>query len=198
MSEYSKTFDANLVSVHVGKTVEFIKESMGTAHVELDGFVGDKHKSYMRGIYEGEAYPPGTIRRNNRQWSAVSIEELRSISEMMDLAEHLTARILGANLCFSGIPELSQLPKGSKLSFPSGATLIVEEYNPPCHDMSEEISRTRKTKSGDYPGKLEFLKAAKKLRGLVGIVDVAGEINEGDVVKVQVFDSDRMFNFLSS
>jgi hypothetical protein len=198
MSEYSKTFDAKLVSVHVGKTVEFIKESIGTAQVELDGFVGDKHKSYMRGIYEGEAYPPGTIRRNNRQWSAVSIEELKSISETMDLAEDLTARILGANLCFSGIPELSQLPKGSKLSFPSGATLIVEEYNPPCHDMSEEISRTRKTKSGDYPGKLEFLKAAKKLRGLVGIVDVAGEINEGDVVKVQVFDSDRMFNFLSS
>jgi len=198
MSEYSKTFDAKLVSVHVGKTVEFIKESMGTAQVELDGFVGDKHKSYMRGIYEGEAYPPGTIRRNNRQWSAVSIEELKSISETMGLEEHLTARILGANLCFSGIPELSQLPKGSKLSFPSGATLIVEEYNPPCHDMSEEISRTRKTKSGDYPGKLEFLKAAKKLRGLVGIVDVAGEINEGDVVKVQVFDSDRMFNFLSS
>ena len=198
MSEYSKTFDAKLVSVHVGKTVEFIKESIGAAQVELDGFVGDKHKSYMRGIYEGEAYPPGTIRRNNRQWSAVSIEELKSISETMDLAEDLTARILGANLCFSGIPELSQLPKGSKLSFPSGATLIVEEYNPPCHDMSEEISRTRKTKSGDYPGKLEFLKAAKKLRGLVGIVDVAGEINEGDVVKVQVFDSDRMFNFLSS
>jgi len=198
VSEYSKTFDAKLVSVHVGKTVEFIKESIGTAQIELDGFVGDKHRSYMRGIYEGEAYPSGTIRRNNRQWSAVSIEELEIISETMGLAEHLTARILGANLCFSGIPELSQLPKGSKLSFPSGATLIVEEYNPPCHDMSEEISKTRKTKSGGSPGKLEFLKAAKKLRGLVGIVDVAGEINEGDVVKVQVFDSDRMFNFLSS
>ena len=198
MSEYSKTFDAKLVSVHVGKTVEFIKESIGTAQIELDGFVGDKHRSHMRGIYEGEAYPPGTIRRNNRQWSAVSIEELKIISQTMELAEDLTARILGANLCFNGIPELSQLPKGSKLTFPSGATLIVEEYIPPCHDMSEEISKTRKTKSGDYPGKLDFLKAAKKLRGLVGIVDVAGEINEGDIVKVQVFDSDRMFNFLSS
>ena len=198
MSEYSKTFDAKLVSVHVGKTVEFIKESIGTAQIELDGFVGDKHRSHMRGIYEGEAYPPGTIRRNNRQWSAVSIEELKIISQTMELAEDLTARILGANLCFNSIPELSQLPKGSKLTFPSGATLIVEEYNPPCHDMSEEISKTRKTKSGDYPGKLDFLKAAKKLRGLVGIVDVAGEINEGDIVKVQVFDSDRMFNFLSS
>ena len=63
--------------------------------------------------------------------------------------------------------------------------------------MSEEISKTQKTKSGDYPGKLDFLKV-KKLRGLVGIVDVAGEINEGDDVKVQVFDSDRMFKFLSS
>ena len=198
MSEYSKTFNAKLVSVHVGKTIEFIKDSIGTAEVELDGFVGDKHRSYMRGIYEGEAYPPGTIRRNNRQWSAVSLEELEMISESMDLAQNLTPRVLGANLCFKGIPDLSQLPKGSKLSFPSGATLIVEEYNPPCHDMSEEISKTQKTKSGDYPGKLDFLKAAKKLRGLVGIVDVAGEINEGDDVKVQVFDSDRMFKFLSS
>jgi len=198
MSEFSKTFDAKLVSVHVGKTVEFIKDSIGTAQVELDGFVGDKHRSYMRGIYEGEAYPPGTIRRNNRQWSAVSIEELRMITETMDLAENLTARVLGANLCFSGIKDLSQLTKGSKLTFPSGATLIVEEYNPPCHDMSDEISKTQKMKSGEYPGKLDFLKAAKKLRGLVGIVDVAGEINEGDDVKVQVFDSERMFNFLSS
>ena len=56
MSEYSKTFNATLVSVHVGKTIEFIKDSIGTAQVELDGFVGDKHRSYMRGIYEGEAY----------------------------------------------------------------------------------------------------------------------------------------------
>ena len=90
MSEYSKTFNATLVSVHVGKTIEFIKDSIGTAKVELDGFVGDKHRSYMRGIYEGEAYPPGTIRRNNRQWSAVSLEELEMISESMDLAQNLT------------------------------------------------------------------------------------------------------------
>ena len=59
-------------------------------------------------------------------------------------------------------------------------------------------SETQKMKSGEYPGKLDFLKAAKKLRGLVGIVDVAGEINEGDDVRVQVFDSEKMFNFLSS
>ena len=90
MSEFSKTFDAKLVSVHVGKTIEFIKDSIGSAQVELDGFVGDKHRSYMRGIYEGEAYPPGTIRRNNRQWSAVSLEELAMISESMNLAQNLT------------------------------------------------------------------------------------------------------------
>ena len=34
MSEFSKTFDAKLVSVHVGKTIEFIKDSIGTAQVE--------------------------------------------------------------------------------------------------------------------------------------------------------------------
>lgn len=198
MSEYSKTFYGKLTSVHLGKTVAFIKDSVGTAYVELDGFVGDKHRSYMRGVYEGEPYPSGTVRRNNRQWSAVSIEELAIISENMNLEEELTPRLLGANLCFKDIPDLSQLPKGTKLTFPSGATLIVEEYNPPCHDLSEEFSKTLKTKSEDNLGKLDFLKAAKKLRGLVGIVDVSGEINSGDEVKVQVFDSDRMFKFLSS
>jgi len=41
------------------------------------------------------------------------------------------------------------------------------------------------------------LKAAKKLRGLVGVIDVAGEINQGDEVHIKVFDAERMKKFLT-
>ena len=197
MSKYSGDFTATLVSVNIGKTVEFIKDSINTAQAQLDGFEGDKHRSYMRGAYEGESYPVGTVRRNDRQWSAVSIEELAEITKSMNLQEPLTPQELGANLCFGGAPNLSQLPKGTKLLFPSGAALIVEEYNPPCHDMSEQIAKTHITSSGEAPGRLDFLKAAKKLRGLVGVIDVAGSIHEGDDVQIKVYDAERMKTFLA-
>ena len=111
------------------------------------------------------------------------------MTEGMNLQDNLTAETLGANLCFEGIQNFSQLPKGTKLLFPSGAALIVEDYNPPCHYMSEKIAKTHMTLSGEAPGKLDFLKVAKKLRGLVGVIDVAGEINQGDEVHIKVFDA---------
>ncbi len=197
MSKQPKDSIATLSSLHIGRTVAFTKNSIETAQVELDGFVGDKHRGYMRGAYEGESYPAGTIRRNDRQWSAVSIEELAMMTEAMNLQDNLTAETLGANLCFEGIPNFSGLPRGTKLLFPSGAALIVEDYNPPCHYMSDEIAKTHMTLSGESPGKLAFLKAAKKLRGLVGVIDVAGEINQGDEVHIKVFDAERMKNFLA-
>ena len=197
MPKHPKDSTATLISLHVGKTLDFTKNSVETAQVEFDGFVGDKHRGYMRGIYEGESYPAGTIKRNDRQWSAVSIEELAMMTEGMNLQDNLTADILGANLCFEGISNFSGLPKGTKLLFPSGAALIVEDYNPPCHYMSEEIAKTHMTLSGESPGKLDFLKVAKKLRGLVGVIDVAGEINQGDEVHIKVFDAERMKNFLA-
>ena len=68
MSKHSNDTIAILSSLHIGRTVAFTKNSIETAQVELDGFIGDKHRGHMRGAYEGEAYPIGTIRRNDRQW----------------------------------------------------------------------------------------------------------------------------------
>ena len=57
MSKHTKDSTATLSSLHVGRTLAFAKNSIETAQVELDGFVGDKHRGYMRGAYEGESYP---------------------------------------------------------------------------------------------------------------------------------------------
>lgn len=178
-----------VVSVHAGRNDDMSKDERPTIEVELDGVVGDAHQSYSRKAFSADKQPKGTIRRNERQWSAVSSEELTEISEAMDLTENLTPTELGANLCISGIPELSRLPKGTVLKFPSGAELVVVEYNPPCRDMGEKLSGLHATRSGKTLESTAFPKAAKLTRGIVGVVDVPGTISAGDEVEVTVYET---------
>ena len=97
--------------------------------------------------------------------------------------DEITAASVGTNLCIEGIPQLSRLPKGTLLKFPSGAELIVEEYNPPCKDMSEI--------QGELHGVSDtaFSKASKLKRGIVGVVEAAGSIDKGDDVTVVLYET---------
>ncbi len=178
-----------VISVHSGSNEDLSKESHSSIQVELDGIVGDRHRSYVRNTWSGDKQPLGTVRRNERQWSAVSAEELADIQKEMSLAKAVTAASLGANLCISGIQELSRLPKGSFLKFPSGCTLMVEEYNPPCKDMSEIQAGRHKTSTGESVSATAFSKASKLTRGIVGVVEAAGAINAGDVVVVTLYET---------
>ncbi len=184
-----KKLVAQVVSVHVGSKDDLGKDERPSIQVELDGIVGDRHQSYDRPAWRGDKQPQGTIRRNERQWSAVSVEELAGIQDAMDLQEPLTATSLGANLCLTGLPQLSRLPKGSFLKFPSGAALMVEDYNPPCHEMGKKLASMHTTRSGKELSSTAFSKAAKLTRGLVGVVEVAGTISAGDEVTVELYES---------
>lgn len=178
-----------LDSVHIGAPgSEFSKDACTSVQAELDGIVGDRHRSVQRETWAGDKQAEGTVRRNERQWSAVSVEELEFMQQEMDISEALTATILGANFCFKGIPKLSQLAKGTILQFPSGAELMVEEYNPPCPEMAAKLASIFTKNSGEPLGSSDFPKAAKFSRGLVGIVEVAGVINAGDTVTVKPYE----------
>jgi hypothetical protein len=183
-----QTFEASVISVHVGTDGHLAKEEQPSISVELDGIVGDRHRGYTRSCWAGDKQAKGTVRRNERQWSAASLQELANIQEAMDLAEPLMAGTTGANICFDGISELSRLPKGTLLKFPSGAELIVEEYNPPCIDAGTQLADKLATRSGERLDSTSFSKAGKLLRGLVGSVEVAGTINAGDVVEVTLYE----------
>ena len=178
-----------VVSVHAGLNDDMSKDKHASIQAELDGIVGDAHRSISRSCWSGDKQPEGAIRRNERQWSAVSTEELFEIAATMDLADSLTPTELGANLCIRGVAQLSRLPKGTVLKFPSGAELVVVEYNPPCHDMGKKLAGTHATRSGEALESTTFSKAAKLTRGIVGVVDVAGEICAGDEVVVEIYET---------
>ncbi|MDH3777804.1 MAG: MOSC domain-containing protein [Gammaproteobacteria bacterium] len=181
--------NAQVVSVHAGSNDDMSKEEHASIEVALDGIVGDAHQSYTRKTWSGDKQPEGTLRRNERQWSAVSVEELAAIKEAMDLKDAPTPTEVGANLCLSGIRDLSRLPKGTVLKFPSGAELIVEEYNPPCHDMGKKLAGLHETRSGEALSSTAFSKAAKLTRGIVGVVEVPGLIRKGDEVRVELYET---------
>ena len=174
-----------VISVHNGSPGTLSKEAQPSIQVELDGVVGDRHRGISRTCWAGDKQEEGSARRNERQWSAVSTVELGYIEQEMDLAEPLRASSLGANICLEGVPDMSRLPRGTVWRFSSGAVLMVEEYNPPCTDMSEKIAKTYTSKSGEPIDSSAFSKAAKFSRGLVGVVEVAGVIQAGDEVIVE-------------
>ena len=188
MGNSVKPIVARVVSVHAGSNDDLSKDEHSNIQVELDGVVGDRHQSYDRQTWQGDKQPKGTVRRNERQWSAVSVEELAGIQDAMDLNEALTATCLGANLCLAGVNELSRLPKGTLLKFPSGAVLMVEEYNPPCQEMGGKLASKYTTRSGEPLSPSAFPKAATHTRGVVGVVDVAGTISAGDEVTILIYE----------
>lgn len=182
-----KTLKGKVVSLHVGNNEDLSKEPRESLIAEIGGFAGDKHQGPVRETWAREWEPAGTVRRNERQWSGVSVEELAHITQRLDLTEPLTPVLLGANLCVEGISEFSLLPKGTSLVFPSGAVLMVEEYNPPCTDMGARIVAKYSTRSGQPLNDNSWLRPASGRRGVVGVINVPGEIRAGDEVEVRVY-----------
>lgn len=183
-----KTLFGRVVSLHSGSNEDLSKQAQDSLIAELGGFAGDKHQGPSRKTWAGEWEPAGTVRRNERQWSGVSSEELAYITEQLELAEPLSPSTLGANLCLQGIPEFSLLPRGSKLLFPSGAVLLIEEYNPPCTDMGAQIASKYSTRSGEPLRDNSWLRPAAGRRGVVGVVDVPGEIRIDDTVEARIYE----------
>ena len=189
MKKYlGKTLKGKVTSLHMGNNEDLSKQSCASLVAEIGGFDGDKHQGPVRKTWGGEWQPKGTIRRNERQWSGVSVEELAHITERLELTEPLSPETLGANLCIEGIPEFSLLPKGTLLVFPSGAVLQVEEYNPPCTDMGAQIAAKYSTLSGEPLTDKMWLRPAAGRRGLVGVIDYPGEIRVGDEVEIRVYE----------
>ena len=171
---------------------ELIKRSVKQLEFRVDGVIGDRHAGFERVTWEGDdKQVANTLRRNERQWSAVSSEELDEISEKMNLRVPLNAGDIGANFCVSGANNFSKLPKGTIFKFDSGVELIVEEYNPPCLGMSKNLAQKILDKNGNVFDETLFLQVEKYLRGLVGVVEVPGIIHKNDEFLIIPYTSPR-------
>ncbi len=150
----------------------------------LEGIINDQHFGFTRWSKTRKQ-----VVRNERQWTALSTEEVEIIRGNMNLRE-LAADILKPNIVLEGIPDFSQLPRRTKLSFENGTLLIVEEFTDPCTPMGQRIADAYGTNAdGDPIRANQFPKAANKHRGLVGVIEQPGVIQPGDTVQVIPYES---------
>lgn len=157
------------------------KERVSEIRVTMEGFEGDRHAG-MTMLANGHTpmFRRGTLIRNSRQVSLVSVEELQDVAGALDVPEILP-EWLGANLTLRNVPHFSQLPPGTRLVFPEQTVLVVEGENGPCIFPGRVIQH-------HYPDKrwlaTRFPKAAMHRRGIVAWVERPGVIREGDSVQV--------------
>lgn len=188
-----KTKQAVQVAVRVefiavgAHTEKMLKTPSLQVEFALDGIVGDRHAGFVKKADGRDSgVKRGTIIRNWRQWSAVSMEELSKIAKAMSV-DSIKPEWLGTNIAFSGCEKLTQIPKGSMIWFDSGVVLSVEGENAPCIGPGREIAHHLPQAAG-----ASFPKAAKNLRGLVGVVYRPGKVSLGEnatIVCYQPFEA---------
>src|SRR3990167_1822795 len=104
---------------------------MGIAGEIHDGFLKTADIRDQEQLSRRSLLPKGVEIRNRRQWTAVSVEELKIVAKNLEIP-YIDPAWLGANIAFSEIDNLSKLPKGSLIFFHDNAILEVEEENSPC------------------------------------------------------------------
>ncbi|MEL6278308.1 MAG: MOSC domain-containing protein [Pseudomonadota bacterium] len=157
-------------------------EAVEQVTVDYGGFVGESHGGLTRPSCSRVKlqYPKGTEIKNARQITILSTEEIGEISKDMGLPSPIRPEWIGANMILQGVPQLTQLPPGSRLIFENGTSIAVDMENGPCKFPAEIIEQ-------HHPGKgLAFPKHAMGKRGITAWIEREGEIKLGDVCVLHV------------
>ena len=176
---------ARVAGVFRAPSEHFQTRAVDSLALGFDGIEDDFHCGLTRRSGGREPwYQRGTEMRNERQLSIVAADELAVVAERMGLAE-IRPEWIGANLVIEGVPSLSMLPSASLLFFKDGVTLKIDAQNHPCRFAGRSIADNVATDDPDGVA-LGFVKAAKRLRGLVAWVEKPGTISAGEEISVRV------------
>jgi MOSC domain-containing protein len=151
--------------------------------LELDfgGVIGDRHYGAERPSSSRQAryYPRGTMIRNRRQLTLVSVEELDELAVRMELPE-VRPEWLGANVLVEGLAAFSALPIGTRLLFPGAVGLVCEGVNQPCRLPAKVLQEVYPTSRAQA----RFVHEATGRRGIVASVERPGVIESGARARV--------------
>jgi MOSC domain-containing protein YiiM len=156
---------------------------LDAAELTFAGIAGEAHGGRTRPACSRvrAQHPKGTEIANVRQLSVLSSEELAGMAAAMGVAR-LDPAWLGASLVIAGIPDFTHVPPSSRLQAPTGATLVIDMENRPCHLPARVIDR-------HLPGSgTAFRRAARGRRGVTAWVEREGRIALGDTLRLHIPD----------
>ena len=148
----------------------------------FEGVEDDSHAGFTRKA-DGRVkhFKRGTVIRNERQLSLVSVEELAEVAAAMQLPQVLP-EWLGSNFAIEGIPALTALAPATRLFFEGGAVIVVSTENVPCMGPGRVIQ-------AQFPERVglasRFPKAAIHKRGVLAVVEKPGVVRMGERITVK-------------
>ena len=169
-----------VASLHVGSAKKAASTSVDSFMLTFTGIVADVHSGATRAAGPREpAFRRGTMLANLRQISLVSIEELETIASRIGLSR-LEPAWLAANIAIEGAGPITQLPRGTIIRFPSGASLYVSDLNSPCTAAANLIQKHARQTPLQVSS---FVRHALGRRGVVGFAYSQGLVTAGDAIE---------------
>lgn len=148
------------------------------AGVATESHGGETRPSCTRVRFQ---HPKGTEIANVRQLTILSAEELAEIAAEMGV-DAFNPAWAGISIVIEGIPDFTHVPPSSRLQAESGATIVIDMENRPCHLPAKVIEE-------DAPGKGRAFKAAAlNRRGVTAWVERPGALKVGDTLRLHIPD----------
>lgn len=175
--------DARVTATHVWPQDTTEPVSVDALELDWGGPIGDRHHGELMAsdVRQARVFPRGTTIRNHRQLSIVDVDELGQIAAALEIPR-IDAGTIADNICTAGIPNLTSLPRMTRLAFPSGAVIMLGGPNAPCTIAGAMVARLHGSRPEAFP------KAAIGRRGVTGWVEHPGTVRPGDAVTVLLPD----------
>ncbi|MFQ5620214.1 MAG: MOSC domain-containing protein [Candidatus Nanoarchaeia archaeon] len=168
----------------------FVTQSVDELECTPEGIMGDRHFGFVTasGGRVTDLYDKGTPMKNNRQWLALSYEEVVEIADNLGIEGKLTPELLGANLLIEGLGKMSNLPsmtylvispdENYKSTKQDNVVLVVYGQALPCKIAGKALVEP----CGDSSLEKKFPKGAMELRGATGWIEKGGVIRPDYIV----------------
>ena len=175
--------DAMVSATHVWPQDTTEPVSVDALELDWGGPIGDRHHGELMAsdVRQARVFPRGTTIRNHRQLSIVDVDELAQIAAALEIPR-IDAGTIADNICTAGIPNLTALPRMTRLAFPSGAVVMLGGPNAPCTIAGSMVARLHGSRPEAFP------KAAIGRRGVTGWVEHPGSVRPGDAITVLLPD----------
>lgn len=169
-----------VVATHVWPDGEPVPVAVERLVLDWGGPAGDRHhgltmKSDTR---QRKHYDRGTEIRNHRQVTIVAAEEMAAVAAAMGIPG-IGPGLVADNLYVTGVPDLTSVPRMTRMVFAKGAVLMLGGPNGPCTVAGALIEAVHGTPPSAFP------KAALGRRGLAGWVERPGVVHPGEAFELR-------------
>ena len=172
---------ASVVALHVWPVDRQVPAPCGELVLDWGGPVGDRHhgETMKSDVRQADVFDRGTQIRNHRQISLVDTAELAVIAAALGI-EQLEPGLIADNICTQGIPELTALPRMTRMVFGGGAVIMLGGENAPCTIAGSMVQAAHGTRAEAFP------KAAIRRRGVTGWVEHPGVVRTGETLTLVI------------